>query len=532
MRFRHAILAALAALIPLPASASAAALVPLASSDEFASEPVYATSPPGDPRLFIVERGGGIRIDENGVLLPKSFLTVENVDTEVERGLLSIAFPPDYASSGLFYVFTVAAGPDELDPEAEPGQIRIVEFRRSADPNVAEPDSARLVFSTEHGAGNHNGGQIMFGPEGLLYITLGDDANSSNAQSLNNFFGKILRIDPRDPPGEATYSVPDSNPTFPEDFKSAIYAIGLRNPYRASFGPNGELVVADVGEGTWEEVDVGSPTGTPAATTLAAANLGWPICEGRCEPTESGLTDPVFQYPHSGPSDETTGCAILGGYVVRDQQLTGLTGRYLYGDLCRPDLRTLNLGHPGADPQPAGISIPQGDLRGFGEDSRGCVYVETSANVYRVAPAPDAGAACPPPLPTSPGPAADRRPPGLALRAPRRERLRRVLTVVATCDESCALSATGWLRTSKARASAVCTARSHRPGCPGELRLLGPGSGVPGTPIKLRLKMRKRAFRHAKAALGNRMGVKALVRVTASDPSGNSRTLMAGIDLR
>ena len=161
--------------------------------------------------------------------------------------------------------------------------------------------------------------------------------------------------------------MPDSNPTFPEDFKSAIYAIGLRNPYRASFGPNGELVVADVGEGTWEEVDVGSPTGTPAATTLAAANLGWPICEGRCEPAKSGMTDPVFQYPHSGPSEETTGCAILGGYVVRDPQLTGLTGRYLYGDLCRPDLRTLNLGHPGADPQPAGISIPQGDLRGLGK---------------------------------------------------------------------------------------------------------------------------------------------------------------------
>ena len=122
----------------------------------------------------------------------------------------------------------------------------------------------------------------------------------------------------------------------------------------------------------------------------------------------------------------------------------------------------------------------------------GCVYVETSANAYRVAPSPDAGAACPPPLPASPGPTADSRPPGLTLRAPRRERLRRVLTVAATCDESCALSATGWLRTSKARTSAVCTARSHRPGCPGELKFLGPGSGAPGTPIKLRLKMSKR----------------------------------------
>ncbi len=516
----------------LPATASAASLVPLASPGSFASEPVFATSPPGDPRVFVVERGGGVRIVENGVLLKQPFLNVPNVDTEVERGLLSIAFPPDYATSGLFYVFTVAAGPDELEPGAEPGQIRVVEYRRSADPDVADQSSARLVFTLEHDAGNHNGGQVMFGPEGLLYITLGDDANGSNAQTLGNFFGKVLRIDPRDPAGEAAYSVPESNPTFPEDFKSAIYAIGLRNPYRASFGPNGELVVADVGQGTWEEIDVGRPTGMPAATTLAGANLGWPVCEGFCEPPDPEFTEPVFEYPHSGGSNETTGCAVLGGYVVRDQRLAGLTGRYLYGDLCRSDLRTLNLSAPGGDPQPAGVSIPSGELRGFGEDSRGCVYVETSANVYRVAPSPDAGAACPPPLPTSPGPAADHRPPGLTLRAPRRQRLRRVLTVVATCDESCALSATGWLRTSKATASAVCTARSHRPGCPGELRLLGPGSGAPDVPVKLRLRLRKRAFLHAKAALGKGKAMKALVRVTASDPSGNSRMLMAGTVLR
>ena len=105
------------------------------------------------------------------------------------------------------------------------------------------------MFSAEHSAGNHNGGQIMFGPEGLLYVTLGDNANGANAQDVGNFFGKILRIDPGDPPGEATYSVPESNPVFPEDLKTAIYSIGLRNPYRASFGPSGELIVADVGEG-------------------------------------------------------------------------------------------------------------------------------------------------------------------------------------------------------------------------------------------------------------------------------------------
>ena len=147
MRCRGAILAVLAALLLLPASASAASLIPLASPGSFASEPVFATSPPADPRLFIVEREGGVRIVENGVLLPTPFLTVKNVDTDVERGLLSIAFPPDYTTSGFFYVFTVAAGPDELEPSANAGQVRVVEYHRSADPNVAEPDSARLVFS-------------------------------------------------------------------------------------------------------------------------------------------------------------------------------------------------------------------------------------------------------------------------------------------------------------------------------------------------------------------------------------------------
>ena len=541
MRCRHAILAVLAALMLAPATASATALVPLAAPGSFASEPVFAASPPGDPRVFIVERGGGVRIVEDGNLLAKPFITVPNVDTDVERGLLSIAFPPDYASSGLFYVFTVAAGPDELDPGAEVGQIRILEYRRSAgDPNLADPDSARLVFSTEHDAGNHNGGQIMFGPEGLLYITIGDDANSSNAQNVLNFFGKVLRIDPRDPPGEPTYTVPASNPTFPEDIHSALYSIGLRNPYRASFGPNGELIVGDVGEGSWEEVDVGRPTGDEHATTLWGANLGWPLCEGFCSspPPQSGLTEPVFEYPHSGGSSETTGCAILGGYVVRDPRLIGLTGRYLYGDLCRTDLRTLDLSVSGADPRPAGVSLPEdgGNLRGFGEDSRGCIYVLSTENAYRVAPSPDAGKACPP-LPPSPpqpptGPAADRQPPGLRLKAPRRERLRRKITVVATCDEACSLWATGWLRTSRAKASAVCTAGGHRPGCPGEIRLSSPASGAPGVPVKLRLTLKRRAFRHAKEARRSGRRVKALVRVSASDASGNSRLLMAGIVLR
>ncbi len=521
----------------LPATASAASLIPLASPGSFASEPVFATSPPGDPRVFIVERGGGVRIVENGALLPTPFLTVENVDTDVERGLLSIAFPPDYTTSGLFYVFTVAAGPDELEPSANAGQIRIVEYHRSADPNVAEPDSARLVFSAEHSAGNHNGGQIMFGPEGLLYVTLGDNANGANAQDVGNFFGKILRIDPGDPPGEATYSVPESNPVFPEDLKTAIYSIGLRNPYRASFGPSGELIVADVGQSTWEEIDVGQPTGTPAATTLAGANLGWPICEGFCPspPPQPGLTEPVFEYPHSGPSNETSGCAVLGGYVVRDPSLTGLTGRYLYGDLCRSDLRTLNLGVPGADPQPAGISIPSGDLRGFGEDSRGCVYVETTENVYRVAPLPDAGAACPPSsaAPPGAGTGTTRSRLGVGLKRKKHQRLRRYVTFTVTCSEACELSANGALRIYQGPApSAVCTAHDSRPGCPSDFQRASLPTGYAGTPVELHLKLKRGAYRKARAARRAGDRVKALLSVTATDAAGATTVRKFGIALR
>ena len=531
------ILATLVVALLAPASASAAALVPVAEPGAFESEPVFATSPPGDPRVFIVEREGGIRILKDGNLLPTPFLTVPNVDTEVERGLLSIAFAPDYASSGLFYVFTVAAEADELEPSALPGQIRIVEYRRSANPDLAEPDSARLVLATDHSAPNHNGGQLAFGPDGLLYVTMGDNATSANAQSLGNFFGKVLRIDPRDPPGEPAYSVPDSNPTFPEDFKSAIYSIGLRNPYRASFGPAGELIVADVGEGTWEEIDVGRPTGTPATTTLAGANLGWPYCEGFCPspPPHPGLTDPVFEYPHSGVSSETTGCAVLGGYVVRDQRLTGLTGRYLYGDLCRPDLRTLDLGVPGADPRPAGLELPPdaGDLRGFGEDSRGCVYVMTSGRVYMVAPSSDAGTVCPPPSAPPQGTAVGQGRLGLRLRRSRHQRLRHFVTFTVTCSEACTLSANGALRIfSRPTTSQACTAHDSRPGCPGDFRPAHPRSGSAGVPVELHLKLKKGAFKRARAARRGGGRVKAQMSVTATDQAGATTVRAFGINLR
>jgi hypothetical protein len=148
-----------------------------------------------------------------------------------------------------------------------------------------------------------------------------------------------------------------------------------------------------VGENNWEEVDAGD---------LLGKNLGWPICEGACSPSDARFVDPIFQYPNATSPPATTGCALIGGYVVLDAALTGLTGRYLYGDRCRDDLRTLDLAVQGADPRPAGVSIPAVDaLLGFGEDSRGCVYVLTEQNAYRLAPDAGASKECtePPPQP-------------------------------------------------------------------------------------------------------------------------------------
>jgi glucose/arabinose dehydrogenase len=434
-----AVVAVIVATTALPSAASGAALVPLAPASAWPSDPIHATAPPGDPRLFVAERGGAVRIVEDGVLRPTPFLTVPNVDVSGERGLLSLAFAPSYASNGLLYVFTVAKGAGEFG--AEPGDLQVVEYRRSlADPNLADPASARLVLGIPHSAGNHNGGQLAFGTDGLLYLTVGDNANSANAQELGNLYGKVLRVDPS-PTSGTGYEIPPTNPFVGAvGAKGEIYALGLRNPYRASFAPDGRLVVADVGSGLWEEVNAGD---------LAGANLGWPTCEGACLSPNPTFTNPFFQYPNQmsnpGPGG-TTGCAIIGGHVVRDGTLSGLTGRYLYGDLCRTDLRTIDLDAAGGNPQPAGLSLPSGGLRGFGEDSGCRLYVLTDQTVYRIASdtgttlATDGGPVCGPTRVVI-----SRKRFSLRVRAPRRQRLRGHVKAVAICSEDCALRARGHL---------------------------------------------------------------------------------------
>lgn len=503
------LLAAFAALV-LPASAGAAGLVALAPEEAWQSSPIAGASPPGDPRFFVVERGGVIRIVKDGVLQPTPFLTIPNVDTNNERGLLSLAFSPIYATTGHFYVFMVASGPDAIDPAGQKGDVRVVEFQRSAgNPDLADPNSGRLVLKQAHNNGNHNGGQLMFGPENLLYVTLGENEISANAPKLDTLLGKVLRINPGRN-GVEPYSVPPSNPFVnTPGARPEIYARGVRNPFRASFGPGGELIVADVGDYVWEEVNVGRPTGTPAATTMAGANLGWPTCEGACTPPDPNFFDPAFQYSHAA----TGGCAIIGGYVVRDKTLTGLTGRYLYGDTCLQDLRTLNLSVAGADPRAAGFSYEGGALIGLGEDARGCTYAFTSLTAYRVAPTDNSSAACPD---AALGPP-DTRKPRLKLRGSHRQPLRRSLRIFARCDESCALSASAVLRPRSAGRKGKNRAASAAVRKP----IVTKRNAIAGKRVRLRVKLRRGAFRRAAKELRRGYRATVRVRVSAGDASGN-----------
>lgn len=491
-----------AALAVLPGAASGAALVPLAPTAAWSSDPIHATAPPGDPRLFVAERGGGVRVVANGVLQPTPFLTVPNVDTTGERGLLSIAFAPDYATSGFFYAFAVQNGTG--------GAVRILQYQRSdVDPNLADPTYERIVLEVPHASDDiHYGGQIAFGPDDFLYVTIGEAGVPANAQDKSNLLGKVLRIDPI--PGGG-YVIPPSNPFAGlggGGTREEIYALGLRNPYRASFAPDGDLIVPDVGSKFWEEVNTGN---------LAGANLGWPICEGACTPSQPGLADPFFQYGNDandpGP-EATTGCAIVGGHVVRDQLLGELYGRYLYGDLCRSDMRTIDLGVAGGDPRPAGLTIPSGSLLGFGEDSGCGIYVMTTGTAYRVAMSPSGSASSGAPLCAIVDPVGkrpQREQLRLTVRAARRQRLRGHVKATAICSQACTLHARGRLHFFKrgrkaGSARLIPVSRSAKAGARNRFRL-----------AVLKVRVRQRAKRVLKQ--GRR--VSAQVTVVAFDEKGD-----------
>jgi glucose/arabinose dehydrogenase len=490
----------------------AAAAVQLVKIGDFSS-PIFVAAPPGDgARLFVVERAGRIQLVHDGVR--RQFLDISTtVRTDGERGLLSMAFAPDYAASGLFYVF---------DVEAATGDVKIEEFRRSAtDPDVADPASRREVMREPHSASNHNGGQLQFGPDGYLYATIGDNATSSNAQALTNVYGKVLRIDPR--AGQPL--VPADNPWAGQAPKRGeIWSLGLRNPWRFSFDrQTADLVIADVGAGSWEEVDW-APRGAGGGRAL---NFGWPTCEGFCTSPQPAFTEPVLVHDH------TSFCAITGGYVTRTDDLPSLAGRYVYGDYCDDTLRSATLLQPQVtDDRAESLAVPA--LVSFGEDACGHLFaVSANGPVYRLSeqsppPActlvPEPAAQQPPaqeppadqPPAAGPGATADTTAPRIAARFRRRQRSARTrrVALAVRCDEPCRIAASGALLGTGAR---------RRP------RLAGAAADASAS-RRLVLRLSARTARLARRAIARDRRVTARVRLTAADAAGNrAKSLVARI---
>jgi hypothetical protein len=377
-RLRIALLAGcLLGLLWLAPRAGAIGLQPVGTF----SSPIYITSPPGDPRLFVVERAGRIQVRHDGVV--SQFLDIHTqTTTDGERGLLSMAFDPGYGSNGLFYVFYTGA--------SDGGQGHVDEFHVSADPNVADPASQRHVLTISRpsaSASNHNGGQLQFGRDGYLYISVGDGGTGgATARDLSALNGKVLRIDPHGV-GPGAYSIPSDNPfTSSGSARHEIWSLGLRNPWRFSFDRlDGSLVIGDVGESSREEIDY-SP---PSAGAGRGADFGWNCREGFIAGPGScsgSFTNPVFDYPHGDPGgDQAYGCAVMGGYVYRGTQMPEVAGRYLYADLCTGELRSIQLGLPLAGGDRA--ETAQHALSGpwsFGEDSSCELYVVNGNAVDKI----------------------------------------------------------------------------------------------------------------------------------------------------
>jgi glucose/arabinose dehydrogenase len=336
--------------------------------------PVFLTAPAGDARLFVVEQPGRIRVVENGRLLPEPFLDLtDQVKYGGEQGLLSVAFHPDYARNGYLYV-------DYTDGN---GTTRIERYRVSGtDRNRADPASVKRLLTIEQPYANHNGGLVVFGPDEKLYIGMGDGGSGGdpqgNGQNPDVLLGKLLRIDVDQ--GEP-YGIPAGNPYAKGGGRGEIWSIGMRNPWRFSFDRTaGLLYVADVGQSSWEEVDV-----VPASQ--AGLNYGWNVAEGNhCYGGDScdrgGTVTPALEYDHSD------GCSITGGYVYRGKRLPALAGHYFYADYCRGWIRSFRYDDGKAE-EPKDWDLGNvGQVLSFGEDSAGELYVLTAGGqVYRLAPA-------------------------------------------------------------------------------------------------------------------------------------------------
>ena len=345
--------------------------------------PLYLTAPAGDPRLFIVEKDGRIRIYKNGSLLPAPFLDLTSLTTKgSEQGLLGLAFDPNYAANGRFYVSYTTPGP------TNGGSSIIARYHvSSGNADLADPASDTLILSLAQPETNHNGGGIGFGPDGMLYIGFGDGGGGGDplgtGQDRTDLLGSMLRIDV----SGATYASPADNPYASHaTFSHELWNYGLRNPWRWSFDrQTGDLYIADVGQNAYEEVNV-----QPAASG-GGQNYGWNImeashCYNARTCNQSGLTLPVVTYGHSD------GCAVTGGYVYRGNAVPAVQGQYFYSDACSGFIRSFRWSGGGITGQKQWSSLTISGVNSFGEDGQGELYVMTyDGTLYRLtaaSPAP------------------------------------------------------------------------------------------------------------------------------------------------
>lgn len=357
-------------------------------ADHTFAAPVDLQSPPGDDRLFVVEKGGFIRIVEDGALVPEPFLDLsEGLLSGGEQGLLGLAFHPNYAENRRFFVFFTPGSPR---------RNVVAEYRASDDPNVADPTEVARLVEVNDSESNHNGGALHFGPDGHLYAAMGDEGGGGddhgdigNALDRSNLFGTLLRLDVDAP--ERDFA--PASPAFADGLPQ-IWHYGLRNPWRFSFDRDtGDLYIGDVGQNAIEEIDF-LPAGHPGG-----ANFGWRAYEGTRVFDEGTLalvpehTEPLVEYPRRSidpPID--LGCSVTGGYVYRGDAIEALDGFYLYGDYCSQSVAAFRrcdgevTDHQRlTDLRAGGDGIGNG-LASFGQDSSGELYLlyVASGHVRRI----------------------------------------------------------------------------------------------------------------------------------------------------
>jgi len=337
--------------------------------------PLHVSAPLGDARIFVVEQPGTVRIIDNDRLLDRPFLDISSrLRFGGERGLLSLAFHPSYSRNGYFFVNY---------SEKVNGATRIERYRVSEDPNRADPASAQLVLRIEQPYSNHNGGHILFGPDGMLYVAMGDGGAGGDpkghGQNRATLHGALLRIDID---SDTPYAIPTDNPFIGDvGGRDEIWAWGLRNPWRISFdGVAGLLYVADVGQNDWEEVTI-------VSATVGGLNHGWNVMEGNhcflepsCDSTD--LTAPAYVYSHD------QGCSITGGLIYRGAAMPDLHGHYFFSDYCTGFLRSFRYS-AGAVMEVTGWDAGNlGHVTSFGADTAGELYITNSGGqVLKLVPA-------------------------------------------------------------------------------------------------------------------------------------------------